>query len=649
MLRLSLFILLLTPFSSAAPQELRLSSMFADHMVLQRETSAPVWGWASPGTEVRVLGSWSESAATCKADGKGAWRVDLATPIAGGPHTLTVTADKSITLQDVMVGEVWICSGQSNMEWHLSWFADGAVTANTVDEPQLRLCTVAKTFSDAAKSESNISWDLCTPKSVADFSATGFYFGRELADALPGVPIGLVLTAWGGTVVEAWTSEAALRLGGEFDGILDRVAVRRSGHTEGDAGGGPEAIWWSDLFKKDPGLEAGWNRAGGNSEGWNSVEVPIQFSNMGLGGFDGCVWFQRGFEIPPSWADKDLVLFPGAMDDMDVTWVNGVEIGATREGGKHATAREYSIPAGTMIPGINVVSIMVVDTGGAGTIGWGSGGPGTIELVCPDLDQRLTLDGTWFSRTGAKATDLGAFPTNGWFNHNTPSALYNGMIEPLIPFAIRGAIWYQGESNVGRAAQYQRLFPGMIEDWRRRWGRGDFPFYWVQIAPFGYGGDVGQAARLREAQSMSLSVANTGQAVIMDLGDPGNIHPGHKDQVGRRLALLALAKDYGKDLVWSGPTMKSSEFEGGQATLSFHHAEGLELRSETQRRFTVAGADHKFYPGEAIVVGETVVVTCAAVPEPVAVRFAWGAADASSLFNGAGLSASSFRTDQWAD
>ncbi|MDP6369102.1 MAG: sialate O-acetylesterase, partial [Planctomycetota bacterium] len=231
MVRLLLPILLVSPLCASPSQDLRLSGMFADHMVLQRETTAPVWGWAAAGAEVSVKPSWSAEAVLAKADGEGAWRADLSTPKAGGPYTLSVTAGKTITLEDVMVGEVWICSGQSNMEWHLSWFADATATINSIDEPQLRLCTVGKAFSDTAKGDASISWGLCTPAAAADFSAVGFHFGRELAQALPDMPIGLVMTAWGGTVVEAWTSEAALRLGGEFDSALDLVAARRAGHS----------------------------------------------------------------------------------------------------------------------------------------------------------------------------------------------------------------------------------------------------------------------------------------------------------------------------------------------------------------------------------------------------------------------------------
>ena len=649
MVRLLLPILLVSPLCASPSQDLRLSGMFADHMVLQRETTAPIWGWAAAGAEVSVKPSWSAEAVLAKADGEGAWRADLSTPKAGGPYTLSVTAGKTITLEDVMVGEVWICSGQSNMEWHLSWFADATATINSIDEPQLRLCTVGKAFSDTAKGDASISWGLCTPAAAADFSAVGFHFGRELAQALPDMPIGLVMTAWGGTVVEAWTSEAALRVGGEFDSALDLVAARRAGHSLVDNAKSLESSWWNELFKQDPGLAAGWNRAGGDPDGWDNVDVPTQFVNMGLGSFDGCVWFRRGFEVPPNWAGKDLVLAPGAMDDMDVTWINGIEVGSVREMGKYLTAREYAVPAATMVPGTNVLAVMVVDTGGAGTIGWTSSGPGTIELRCPELDQRVILNGTWAARPGAEAKDLEPFPRSDWFTQNTPSALSNGMIEPLIPFAMRGVIWYQGESNVGRSAQYQRLFPGMIQDWRHRWGQADFPFYWVQIAPFGYAEDTGQAARLREAQSMTLSLPHTGQAVIMDIGNPTDIHPGDKDKVGRRLALLALAKDYGKDLVWSGPTLSSSVFKDSQAQLTFDHADGLELRGSTGHKFVIAGEDRVFHPAQARVEGGTVIVSSASVPSPMAVRFAWGAADASSLFNAAGLCASSFRTDQWDD
>lgn len=633
-----------------AQEQLALPSLFADHMVFQRETEAPIWGHARPLAQVFLEASWSQDILTCTANANGVWRTALTTPVAGGPHTVTVKADdEAITLNDVLVGEVWICSGQSNMEWNLSWFPEAEELLKAIDQPNLRLCKVERSFSETAQKQGAMSWNLCSTASASSFSAVGMHFGMELTKAMPDVPIGLIMTAWGGTVVEAWTSEASLRLGGEFDQDLEMLAARRAG-TGGDNGRASMAArWWEHLFQQDSGLASGWNQGEIDDTDWKNVSVPTDFKTLGLGSFDGCVWFRRGFKIPVGWQGKDLVLSLGAVDDMDVAWINGTEVGSVREMGKWQSPRTYPVPGAVLSPGNNTLAVMAVDTGGAGTIGWGKGGPGSIELTCPDLNEGITLDGTWTMRTGAKSSQLGSFPQDDWFTQNTPSALSNGMIEPLVPFAMRGVIWYQGESNVDRPTQYQRLFPGMIQDWRRRWAQGDFPFYWVQLAPFGYSGDTGQAARLREAQLMSLSVPNTGQAVIMDLGNPHNIHPGHKDQVGHRLALHALEKDYGKDVISESPAVANIEYSKGRMIIEFHHGDGLHLRGEGNHHFTIAGAEHVFHPAEVQIEGSKITVSSSGVTEPLAVRFAWGAADAGMLFNGAGLCASSFRTDEWDD
>jgi sialate O-acetylesterase len=273
-----------------------------------------------------------------------------------------------------------------------------------------------------------------------------------------------------------------------------------------------------------------------------------------------------------------------------------------------------------------------------------------VRLALADGSEELVLDGEWRVKRGCTMGDLGGpMPTSGWFDQNGPTALSNGMIEPLVPMAMRGVIWYQGESNRERALQYRELFPAMIRDWRTRWGRGDFSFYWVQIAPFGYGGDRGEAAELREAQTMTLSLPNTGQAVTMDIGDPGDIHPQEKVEVGRRLALIALARDYGQQVAYQGPSYRSVDFDGRRALLQFDHAEGLELRGDTPGQwFQIAGKDQRFVRAKAEVAADgSVVVWSDEVSEPRAVRFAWGAADASNLFNAAGLPAASFRTDPW--
>ena len=644
-----LFLTLLAPACGGG--EVRFANVFGDHMVLQRETATAIWGTSDPGAEVSVQGSWSEEAVATTAGADGRWQVDLPTPEAGGPHTVTATSGgASASLRDVLSGEVWVCSGQSNMEWNMAWLEQGVDAAKLADHPLLRLGFIEKTIAAAPQHEVEARWEVCTPNTVLPFSATAYFFGRELMRSMPDVPIGLVRSAWGGTVAEAWTSEETLRRLGGFDETLDRVGALR------DSGGGDtveqlQAKWWARVAATDPGMKERWQLPQTDLADWETGQVPTMFAQLGWAGFDGLGWFRRSFEVPPHWQGKDLVLHLGAVDDMDVTWINGQEVGAVRVAGRYQSARAYPVPGALLTTGVNTLAVCAVDTGGAGTIGWSASGPSSVRLTLADGSEEIVLDGEWRVKRGCTMADLGGpMPTSGWFNQNGPTALSNGMIEPLVPMAMRGVIWYQGESNRDRALQYRDLFPAMIRDWRTRWGRGDFPFYWVQIAPFGYGGDRGEAAELREAQTMALSLPNTGQAVTMDIGDPADIHPQEKVEVGRRLALIALARDYGVEVAYQGPMLSSVEFDGPKATLRFDHAEGLELRGDDPSRwFTIAGKDQVFRPAKAEVMQAKGLITVWSdeVPDARAVRFAWGAADASNLFNAAGLPAPSFRTDPW--
>jgi sialate O-acetylesterase len=364
---------------------------------------------------------------------------------------------------------------------------------------------------------------------VPSFSATAYYFGRKLHSEL-GVPVGLISTNWGGTVVEAWTSAEALTAVGEFGDALAHLEEARGDSVEGDSLSQLQGRWWKELFRKDPGFRGNWANPGGSSEGWKSTTVPASFTALDLGGFDGCVWFRRELEVPADVASVDTILEIGPVDDMDVTFINGEAVGATRIHGKWQTPREYRIPAGKLRAGSNTIAVCAVDTGGAGTLGASGGVQPPMRLRRADSEKGagIALEGTWQARAGAPISELGAFPVDTWFHQNYPTALYNAMIAPIIPFGIRGAIWYQGESNRTRADQYRKLFPAMIQDWRTRWELGDFPFYFVQIAPYRYGNDKGEAAELREAQTMTLSLLNTGMAVTMDIGNPADIHPTNK-------------------------------------------------------------------------------------------------------------------------
>ena len=326
-------------------------------------------------------------------------------------------------------------------------------------------------------------------------------------------------------------------------------------------------------------------------------------------------------------------------------WVNGTHVASTHASGQWNRPRRYGVAPGVLRPGTNVVAVRVLDTGGVA----GLNGKAEQMAVRRDGKRLVPLHGSWRYRKGAAMGDLPAKPAGQEIGPNDPSVLFNGMIAPLVPYGIRGAIWYQGESNRGTPLLYERVFPNMIADWRQQWGGDAFPFYFVQIAPFGYRGDTGQAGALRDAQRLTLSTPNTGMAVTMDIGDPRDIHPSNKRDVGKRLALWALAKTYGVDgLAYSGPLYRSMATEGSTIRLAFDHAEdGLVLRDAPRSYFMIAGADRRFVEARAVVDGSSIVVSSDEVREPVAVRYAWGAADEPNLFNAAGLPASSFRTDRW--
>lgn len=638
--RLTLATLLCLFFSFSVFAKITLPGFFADNMVLQQQSDAPVWGWAEPGETIIISGSWNNQSVSIKADAKGSFILKLKTPKAGGPYTLTIKGTQTIVLHNVMIGEVWVCSGQSNMElpmqgWPGASVLNSAQEIKNADYPNIRLFTVKRDIALSPQQNCEGNWSECNSQSVAPFSATAYFFGRALYQKLK-VPIGLIETCWGGTVAEAWTSDRALRKLGDFDSALNKLDSLRpfvksleKQYKADDASWQKASVYINNQFKETDYED----------HSWQTMVLPTIWEKAGYPTLDGIVWFRKEINIPASWTGEPLKIDIGPVDDNDITWFNGQKIGAT-EG--WLVPRSYDIPGNLVEVGKNIIAIRVTDLGGNGGI-YGEKDVLNIYPVGSSPEKGISLTGNWKYKIAFVKHNEPLVTQNP----NNPTVLYNGMIAPLMPFAIRGVIWYQGESNVGRATQYAKLFPDMIKDWRTRWHEGNFPFYFVQIAPFPYGGSGVESAALRDAQRTTLQLPNTGMVVTLDIGDTTNIHPSHKQEVGRRLALWALSNTYGeKGIVYSGPLYKSMKVEGNTIAISFKYSDGgLIAKGGTLNSFEIAGDDGAFVPATAFIQGNKVIVSAASVAHPTAVRYGWSDNAEPHLFNKAGLPASTFITD----
>ena len=623
------------------------NGLFSDGAVLQQGQKIPVFGSADDGEAVTVRFG-RQTVKTTAAGGK--WRVDLKPVKAGGPYTLTVAGpSNTVTVQNVLVGEVYLCSGQSNMSFTLGGAATGPAAIASANDPQLREYHVPNRISVAPQDEVGGTWQASTPQTAGGFSAVAYFFGRDLRKAL-NVPVGLVVSEWGGTPAQAWTSTEVLKTLPNY-----RAAVETQEAAQKDPSAFQKAVddWYA---RYDPGsVGKTWGDPNLDTSDWKTMSLPGLFQDAGipeLSAVNGIIWFKRTFDLPAEDAGKGAVLHLLA-DDNDTTWINGTLVGAT-EGFNEP--RAYKVAASLLKPTGNVVAVRVLDTGGKGGI-WGEAAG--LNLNVPG-GAPVPLAGKWQYKWGANLP-TGAPPSPTGVNSNSPTVLYNGMIAPLIPYGLKGAIWYQGESNAGAAIDYHTLFPAMIGDWRSRWGEGDFPFFLVQLAPFmgivHTPEDTGWAV-LREAQRQTtLTVPNTGMAVITDAGDSGNIHPTRKEPVGQRLALAALALVYHQKIEYTGPVYNSMTVDGGKVILHFTHAAGLHTVTVVDgdgkevapvgalTGFAVAGTDRKYVNADAVIAGETIVVSSPEVINPAAVRFGWANYPLVNLYNGAGLPASPFQTD----
>jgi sialate O-acetylesterase len=647
--------LLLLTFAAVVRAEVRLPSIISDNMVLQQGMKVRIWGNAAAGERVTV--TFDKKSSNTVADAQGGWQIWLGPLKAGGPFELTVKGTNVLTIKNVLVGEVWVCSGQSNMEWPLVNTVGGPEAVAQANHSEMRLFTVTHQTSAQPLTDLQGHWVVTTPDEAAHFSAVGYFFGRELHQRLK-VPIGLIDSSWGGTPAEAWTSHEALLSSPELKPILEKYesSLNLLPQTR-DAYARALAQWEEKNLYIDAGNKgetSGYADPATSTAGWAKMDLPIQFETAGLL-IDGAVWFRKAVSIPASWAGKDLVLNLPPIDDHDVTYFNGTKIGSTgRETpNSYMVPRKYVVPGSLVHTGQNVIAVRVFDSAGEG--GFSRGGAMSIGPNGASESHVIPLRGGWDYKVELalepRHPDWGTRPEAvGANNQNNPSVLYNAMIAPLVPFAIRGAIWYQGESNAGRAYQYRTLFPVMIRNWRSAWGR-DFPFYFVQLANWRASKaqpDESDWAELREAQTMTLREPQTGMAVTIDIGDENDIHPRNKLDVGRRLAAWALAGTYGQKVIPSGPLFDRYIIEGNKVRIHFKYGVGLKTSDGGPLKgFAIAGADRRFLWADAYIEGDTVIVSSPTILRPVAVRYGWADNPVVNLYNRAGLPASPFRTDDW--
>jgi len=654
---------------SAQPAQLKLAPLFQDNMVLQQQSNVPIWGAGTPNAEIVLKTSWGKEV-TGKIDSTGFWSVRLKTPKAGGPFQLSIRSGKSISvLRNMLIGEVWLCSGQSNMEMPLEGWPPSDTISNSASEidralyPNIRMFTVLRAYEASPIKSCDGTWTECSPLDVGPFSATAFYFGKSLSAKLK-VPIGLINSSYGGTFIEAWMSKSALSSFEEYASQLnqlDRCGDSIRSLSQWITNHPSIIIQEQDPLKKYEELNFQDDQCSArsyNDSTWHIMKLPALWEQTEIGEFDGVVWFRRLVIIPSNWKGKDLTLRLGPVDDLDETYVNGKKVGSHMTEGYWSADRVYKVAGSLITDSLLQIAVRVVDLRGGGGI-WGHG---TKMVLVNDGDSsNVPIDGNWrylpvaelrsntFYIYGAEGNEFNKrpkFPLN--FSQNTPSSLFNGMISPLVPFTIKGVIWYQGENNVSDPVLYKKLFPSLIADWRKQFEVGDFPFYFVQIAPYDYGLNS-KSHVLREAQFQTLSVKNTGMAVTLDIGNPKNIHPTNKEDVGKRLASLALAKTYRQKNPFSGPIYKSMKAIKGKVVLSFDNVgKGLIVKSlNGENNFMVAGEDKVFKKAIVKIEGSKLVVSHPEITKPVAVRYAWSNTDEGTLFNKDGLPSSSFRTDDW--
>lgn len=623
--------------SQAALCAVRLPRLISDGMILQRDTDLKIWGWADANESVNI--TFNGKTYNTSADSNGRWSLILDKSQAGGPHTMEIAASNQITLKNIMLGDVWVCSGQSNMELTMErlkyHYPD---TIAQAFNPAIRQFLVPDEY-DFKKPRENVSsgrWESANPQSILNFTAVGYFFAKELYEKY-NVPIGLINASLGGSPAQAWMSEEALKQFPEYyqtaQKFKDNELIRKIESEDKTVSDN----WYKLLDETDPGLDKDsekWFAADLDTCGWKTIELPDFLPTKK----NGSVWFRKELDIPEALAGKPAKLWMGRIKDADKTYVNGRLVGQVTY---EWPPRIYDVPANLIKAGKNVITVRVISNSGIGRFYPEK----PYELVF--TNETIDLKGQWQYKLGAVMEPLPGKTFVQW----QPLGLFNGEIAPLLNYKIKGVIWYQGESNTGKPYEYRDLFTALIADWRTNWNQGDFPFLYVQLANFMDAKDKPSQsgwAELREAQLKTLSVPNTAMAVTIDIGEWNDIHPLNKKDVGKRLALAARKIAYGEnDLVYSGPIYQSMQIQDNKIILTFSHiGSGLIAKDGPLQQFAIAGSDKKFVWANAKIEDDKVILWHEDITEPKAVRYAWADnPEGANLYNKEGLPASPFRTD----
>ncbi|RLD11137.1 MAG: glycosyl hydrolase family 2 [Chlamydiae bacterium] len=663
-----LLILFIFTFSFNASAQLTLPSIFSDNMVLQQNAEIPVWGKSVP--EAKVIVKFHGRKKTTNADKEGNWKVYLSPVSADRNHStpfkkgglnsqenppespfkkgeLTIESGKSkVTFTNILIGEVWLCSGQSNMEFPLIQADEGKKLVAEATNTNIRLFQAGRhNFKPYECDNCSGKWKVNSQDAVKDFSAVGYLFGLELYKKL-NVPIGLIEADYGGTEIEAWMNSEDLEKWPVYHKGIEKYAKYKNIQKFNYYRKKEKKEWYEKLKKIDPGFDGNWWKPNADILSWKKVNPPCNWNTSDLKKLPGSVWYRKKINIPKKWSNKDIIISLGMIRGYNLVWLNGKQVNATLEINRSWSERFINIPWTEFETGENTIVICNFSGDGNG----GLRGPCNHMSVYAKgaISNSIDISGEWLYKRGYVGNKFPEWPPAFSIGRKNLSVQYNSLIHPLIPFAIRGAIWYQGESNRHNPEYYKDLFFTMVESWRNEWDQGIFPFYFVQIAPYKYN-HIFNTAFLREAQLKSLALTNTGMAVTMDIGNIKNIHPKNKKDVGHRLALWAFNKTYGfTNIVYSGPLYKSFKIDKNKIIITFDYAKGLKTRDgNSLSHFEIAGEDRNFFPAIAEIINDKILVSSDKVENPIAVRYAWSNVAEPNLCNDAGLPASSFRTDDW--